>query len=832
MDGEQKVVVLAALLHDIGKFSQRAGGEKSDNEFLMPVYGGKPSHWHVLYTDAFIEDKDTLPLPNDIEIKNVRDIRSFIARKAAVHHNPSDDLLEQCIAMGDRLSSGLERMPDETPREEEYFKKARLNAIVDEIELKKHKFERKWFYPLGELKGNNIFPVQGEYIEDEGQYKKLFNAFKDELRKIKGNLAFRHYLSWFLNVLERFTWSIPSSTYKNLPDVSLYDHLKGTASIAEALYVYHREKGGIPKEFDREAKFILSGGDLSGIQSYIFGVTESSGKGITRLFRARSFYLQALTRSVVLYILEKLDLSELSLIMDAGGKFMLLLPNLPRIKEEMKKISEEVDRFFWNKFNGELSLSLSYDIELTQENFKLEKFHEVLWTFEDRLNEAKQHKFETILKHHPPIIEKKMIDICDVCGKNPADEKCSDGFSRKENTDRKICKDCYEQIEKVGRDLPNARYIVYGKDLPRSVKLFGDIEGALFEDDSKIDVKRSMYIQGLKENTVFGRGYIAGYVPQISKEDLEDEDFYKKAREEYEEENLEELIEKAMTFSLIAEKSRHIKDNKKIGRPLLGVLKADVDNLGLIFSIGFEKNKMSLSRFASLSRMINYFFAGYLVNFIKEKKEYKNTYVVFAGGDDLFLVGPWRQIIDLAMDIRDLFGKFSANNEDMSLSAGISVVKPRVPLRRVAETAEELLEKSKKYEENHEPEKDAITLFGHTLKWSDMKKQREWSKWFTEKLDEERNITKGFLYRLLDYSRRARRFFEATDKGTFNQKNERDALYKSAAYYDISRNIARIKNNECINQDEVDKLLSLLEKTDEMKNLPVALTIAINQSRG
>ena len=329
-----------------------------------------------------------------------------------------------------------------------------------------------------------------------------------------------------------------------------------------------------------------------------------------------------------------------------------------------------------------------------------------------------------------------------------------------------------------------------------------------------------MYIQGLKENTVFGRGYIAGYVPQISKEDLEDENFYKKAREEYEEENLEELIEKAMTFSLIAEKSRH----KKAGRPLLGVLKADVDNLGLIFSIGFEKNKMSLSRFASLSRMINYFFAGYLVNFIKEKEEYKNTYVVFAGGDDLFLVGPWRQIIDLAMDIRDLFGKFSANNEDISLSAGISVVKPRVPLRRVAKMAEELLEKSKKYEENHEPKKDAITLFGHTLKWSDMKNQREWSKWFTERLDKKSNITTGFLYRLLDYSRRAERFFDATDKGNFNQKNERDALYKSAAHYDISRNIAQ--------QDEVDKLFSLLEKTDEMKNLPVALTIAINQSRG
>jgi HD superfamily phosphodiesterase len=31
MDGEQKVVVLAGLLHDIGKFSQRAGGDQIMN---------------------------------------------------------------------------------------------------------------------------------------------------------------------------------------------------------------------------------------------------------------------------------------------------------------------------------------------------------------------------------------------------------------------------------------------------------------------------------------------------------------------------------------------------------------------------------------------------------------------------------------------------------------------------------------------------------------------------------------------------------------------------------------------------------------------------------
>jgi hypothetical protein len=61
----------------------------------------------------------------------------------------------------------------------------------------------------------------------------------------------------------------------------------------------------------------------------------------------------------------------------------------------------------------------------------------------------------------------------------------------------------------------------------------------------------------------------------------------------------------------------------------------------------------------------------------------------------------------------------------------------------------------------------------------------------------------------------------------------RDALYISAAHYDISRNIVQIKNNECINQDEVDKILLLFsrENLNKTRNLRVALTIAINQSR-
>lgn len=51
-------IVLAAWLHDIGKFAQRAGGEYSkDSEARLckQQEGGWYGHTHVLYTERFLQ---------------------------------------------------------------------------------------------------------------------------------------------------------------------------------------------------------------------------------------------------------------------------------------------------------------------------------------------------------------------------------------------------------------------------------------------------------------------------------------------------------------------------------------------------------------------------------------------------------------------------------------------------------------------------------------------------------------------------------------------------------------------------------------------------------
>ena len=49
--------------------------------------------------------------------------------------------------------------------------------------------------------------------------------------------------------------------------------------------------------------------------------------------------------------------------------------------------------------------------------------------------------------------------------------------------------------------------------------------------------------------------------------------------------------------------------------------------------------------------MSNFYCDDDILNVSKELKnseEFKDIYTVFAGGDDLFLIGPWNKIVDFA----------------------------------------------------------------------------------------------------------------------------------------------------------------------------------------
>jgi len=239
-----------------------------------------------------------------------------------------------------------------------------------------------------------------------------------------------------------------------------------------------------------------------------------------------------------------------------------------------------------------------------------------------------------------------------------------------------------------------------------------------------------------------------------------------------------------LTLEEIAQNSCKDFDN---GIKALGILKADVDGMG-----NFIKNSNvteNLINFDNFSKEIDAFFSGYVTDVLRGKSKYgnkfRNIYTVFAGGDDLFLIGAWDEILEFARVIRNDFMDFQ-NNNGLTISFGIVVSKPSVPIKYLAEISEEYLESSKELDG-----KDAVTLFDETVKWDNyLKIFRE-----LEEVFEDREFDTVYLYRLLEICEMAKNV-------KFNN-SIKETIWKSKLVY-ISK-----ENNEI---DVLEKIYSKIEE--------------------
>lgn len=115
---ERQQIVLAALLHDIGKFWERADEKYDTSESIkkefpnaqythtVPVYSnGYPMYSHALWTQAFLKEFN-LGNHLGLDTENVS-----LATLSARHHKPENHL-EGIISLADKWSSSIDR-PDE-----------------------------------------------------------------------------------------------------------------------------------------------------------------------------------------------------------------------------------------------------------------------------------------------------------------------------------------------------------------------------------------------------------------------------------------------------------------------------------------------------------------------------------------------------------------------------------------------------------------------------------------------------------------------------------------------------------------------------------------------
>jgi CRISPR-associated protein Csm1 len=204
-------------------------------------------------------------------------------------------------------------------------------------------------------------------------------------------------------------------------------------------------------------------------------------------------------------------------------------------------------------------------------------------------------------------------------------------------------------------------------------------------------------------------------------------------------------------------------------------LRADVDNLGQAFVAGFDNPEnnnryVTLSRTATLSRQLSLFFKLH-INRILKNPEYtingntpkeRNVTICYSGGDDMFILGAWNEVIETAVDIRRNFERYTQGT--LTLSAGIGVYQPGYPISAIAREVAELEDDAKKL-----PGKNAVTLFPDgmyhksqevqindgTYSWEEFEKEvvaekyRLLNNFFSRSQDRGKN----FLYHLLELIR-------------------------------------------------------------------------------
>ncbi len=725
---EVDLIALAGLLHDIGKFGQRAeidiDLQSYDKNLYCPFFNGYHSHIHAIYSADFLKRVVSKQTDNYKPIPALIDGESF-ENISARHHKVYDNgtAKEWIVAMADRIASGFERDAFDKynkSKEDGNFKEIRLDSIFDETKK----------YPLKEFNSDNIFSVDSHKGTAQ-EYKALYKSFEKELEQLlqKPKQNFKYGIEY---LLKKYTSFIPSSTYKTKANIPLYDHLKTTATFASALYAYHDKDMDIEKIKDYETeKFLLIAGDFFGIQKFIF--SDLPTKHAAKTLRGKSAFIQIFTKAVALYICKELGLSSFSVITDSAGKFEILAANNNETRERLSDIQAKLDSWFLENTFGESGIGIS-SVSASGMDFTTGKFQDFRERLAKQVEASKYNKFD--MKNRESVFEIETKDNAHLC------KKCNKRFMEKMSDES--CAFCNVFI-KLGEKLAknDALQITKKKtSLPMFGDLYLDFSGNNIDDDTVVayDISNHEGFDGLP------KWELKSYVKFSEQE-----------------KRVEEFGELAMESC----------DGGELGVKALMALKGDVDNMGNFLK---QKDINSFAKYNFISRLIDYFFSVK----VSKMMEGKNVYTVFAGGDDLFIIGAWDEVIDLAKKIRAEFMRFCEPDvSKLSISMGLIMTKPSKPISFVAEISEEALEEAKAVDG-----KDAISLFGETVKWDKYLNDKGLKKELDNLSEDDAKM--AFLYRLMELT--------SMSKAVKYDNDIMATRWKSKYAYTMSRNMPKASN--------------------------------------
>ncbi|AEH51249.1 type III-A CRISPR-associated protein Cas10/Csm1 [Pseudothermotoga thermarum] len=709
-------ILLGALLHDIGKFYMRTEDQTTKSRvsekysyFIQQEGSYAPMHQH--WGAYFVEQ--VLP-------SSLKGVQSIVLN----HHKPSS-YEELLVAVADKLSASVDRESYDQNQFEERI--AQMTSVFSSIKLTDSNTTPVHFKELV-AKYDVRFPSPSAANNLADAYKKLWKSFESQMRKLKDSyersfIDLNDYVTAVYNLIQVYTYNIPSAYYYSKPDISLWAHSKSTAAIAFCLdrqlkMVFGGNKDLMKRKLeqmveklnnraplsDENIQFLLVKGDASGIQDFVF---DTSTEGALKALKGKSFYISYLLDTIAKYILKEINLPICNMLYNGGGHFYLLLPKYS--EESLNDFQSKIDEVLFKAHNGSLNVFIE-GIEVSLNDFQQNmgtKFDSIT----RKLQIKKVKKLNQLMKREDffePFIDPE--NACPYCGNPMTTNTASEGNCR-------YCESFVElgdlliksqfikeewQMEKVSQKPKNVLEVF--AEFGRKVQLVEEedkISNTTVIDMAKIQEK---YGQPAEEFYIYEALDLSTHAPLTAPfagggQILSLDDIVKYAK----------------------------------GVETWGMLRGDVDSLGKIFKEGLgERN--SLSRIMTLSQEFSLFFGYHFNKLVKEESYY--SIVVYAGGDDFCVIGPWSDLPYLARLIREDFSKYVCSNPDITVSMGFEISESRkFPIYRVAVACGESLEKAKAYVRQNGKKKDCICFGGNQVGWEEFDKMKDLKEKLVELLE-------------------------------------------------------------------------------------------------
>lgn len=818
---EKEILIKGALLHDIGKVCYRAMKKRINHSKL----GGD-------FLEQYLKpNEETERLLNCVRYHH----KDYL-QKAKLDKND----LAYIVYEADNIASGMDRRENEG-EEKGFDPKLNLDSIFSV------------FYSDKEIQVANKYPLIYKDINKAFNYPRkdislaMNSNYEALVNKIKSHFITKDInqisINQLLQILEEGFSYVPSSTNRaEVCDISLYVHSKITSAVASCMKLYFDEQqiqdykkycfNSGSKIFRNEKIYLLVSGDISGIQDFIYTIPS---KGALKTLRGRSLYIDLLLEEFIDEYLEQIGLSRANVLYSGGGHFYILVPNIEDTKKAIDKLQAKMNRWLMENIGINLYLAIGMAECSANNLMKSEAQGNLFAIVNKKLKDDKTIRYskdEDFLEYIFNVEKEKDTakKECNICH-NLVDKLW------KYNSDEEIACEFCLNLYKLGQDIltQDLVFVISEEKIDGGIKIFGK------------DKDLYMYAVNIEDIDMFKGKILRIY----SKNNLLESDLaIRLYLADYSAKNENDEV---MTFDDLAKSS--CKTDK--GIKILGVLRLDVDDLGIAFSSGFvsDKDKIednlryaTLSRYADLSKDISMFFkvainkicAGDLIGCVDFEEKAFNIFgiakaqkrkvnIIYAGGDDLFLVGAWDEVLEVAIDINRAFKQFT--NGKLTLSAGMAMFSPTYPISKMAEIAGLLVQMSK-----NRKDKNSIALFGmeinlkvngqleckHIYTWVDfeMKVCKEKMNYLLARLSfdgdkfNKLSVGKSLIYRLMD-------LIQLADEDKLNIARFAYVLARMQPKQD------KDEQKRKVYEDFVSKMYQWINNNEDKKQLATALNLLV-----